>query len=69
VAAGGSALATGLLFAAMGSEVPIAGNIVGFLVGIGVYYVTDSLLGDDTEEAIRLGLGEGGCTGGIGPGH
>ncbi|QRN93091.1 DUF4157 domain-containing protein [Archangium violaceum] len=69
VAAGGSALATGLLFAAMGSEVPIAGNIVGFLVGIGVYYVTDSLIGDDTEEAIRLGLGEGGCTGGVGPGH
>lgn len=69
VAAGGGALATGAFFALMGSEVPIAGNIAGFLIGIGAYYLTDQTLGEATEESIRESLGEGGCTNGVGPGR
>jgi hypothetical protein len=69
VSAGGGALATGLFFAAAGSEVPIAGNIAGFLIGVGGYYLTDAIWGDDVEEGIREGMGEGGCTQGIGPGR
>lgn len=69
VAGGGGALASGLFFAAAGSEVPLAGNVVGFLIGVGGYYLTDFLIGDETEEAVRQGLGEGGCTNGVGPGR
>jgi hypothetical protein len=53
----------------MGSEVPIVGNIVGFVVGVGGYYLTDWLVGDAVEGNIRQALGENGCKGGIGPGH
>jgi hypothetical protein len=60
-AGGGGALATGLVGAAAGSEVPVLGNAVGFVVGIGVYFLTDWLVGDAVEEEVRLEMGEGGC--------
>jgi hypothetical protein len=69
VSAGGGALASGVFFAIAGSEVPIAGNIAGFLIGVGGYYLTDATWGDDVEEGIRESMGEGGCTGGIGAGR
>jgi len=65
VAGGGGALATGIFFAVAGSEVPIAGNIAGFLIGILGYYITDAIAGDELEESIREGMGEGGCTDGV----
>jgi hypothetical protein len=51
------------------SEFPIVGNAVGFVVGLGGYYLTDWLWGDDVEETIREGMGEYGCTDGVGPGR
>jgi hypothetical protein len=63
VAGAGGALATGLFMIAVGS------NPVGWLVGIGAYFLTDMAVGEETEEAIREGLGEGGCTDGVGPGR
>ncbi len=65
----GGALASGLFFAAAGSEVPLAGNIVGFIIGFGGALVTDWIAGDTVEQGIRDVMGEQGCTGGIGPGH
>jgi hypothetical protein len=65
--AGGGALAAGLTGAALTVETG-PGVVIGFLVGIGGYYVTDYLLGDTVEEAIRVGMGERGCTEGVGPG-
>ncbi|MFV8752698.1 DUF4157 domain-containing protein [Nannocystaceae bacterium ST9] len=65
----GGALASGLFFAAAGSELPVAGNIVGFVIGFGGALVTDWLVGDTVEETIRIGLGELGCTDGVGAGH
>jgi pretoxin HINT domain-containing protein len=60
-AGAGGALAAAGVGALAGSEVPILGNAVGFLVGLGVYYIVDSTVGDDVERQIRLDLGEGGC--------
>ena len=60
--AAGGALATGIYFSLAGSEVPLVGNAIGFLAGIGFYYLTDSLAGNEIEEGIRVGLGELGCT-------
>jgi hypothetical protein len=60
-AAGGGALAAGGVGALAGSEVPILGNAVGFLVGIGIYYLVDSSVGDDIEEGVRGAAGERGC--------
>lgn len=57
----GGALAAGLTGAIAGSEVPILGNAVGFLVGIGIYYIVDSTVGEDVEAGVRSALGEGGC--------
>lgn len=57
----GGALAAGGYFALMGSEVPLAGNVAGFVIGFGGYYVTDWLTGDEVEEGVRGALGEQGC--------
>ena len=72
VAGGGGALAGALAAggygALAGSEAPIVGNAIGFVVGFGGYLLTDWLVGDDVEEAVRNLAGEKGCTGGVGPG-
>jgi hypothetical protein len=60
-AAGGGALASGVVGAVAGSEVPILGNAIGFLVGIGIYYLVDSSVGEDIEEGVREAAGERGC--------
>ncbi|HET8841948.1 MAG TPA: hypothetical protein VFN35_10810, partial [Ktedonobacteraceae bacterium] len=55
-AAGGAmagALAAGATGALLGSEVPVVGNAVGFLVGIGIYYLSDWLIGDHVEGGVR----------------
>lgn len=69
VSAGGGALAAGGAGAVAGSFIPIpgAGTIIGFLGGLAGYYLTDRLVGDDIEEGVRKGLGEYGCTSGVGP--
>jgi hypothetical protein len=61
IAGGGGALAAGGVGALFGSEVPLLGTAVGFVVGIGLYYISDSIIGDSVEEEVRLALGEGGC--------
>jgi hypothetical protein len=48
-----AAVSAGVVGAIWGSEVPIAGNIVGFIIGFGGYLLVDSLFGDDVEEAVR----------------
>ncbi len=63
VGAGGGMLATAGAGALLGSEVPIVGNAVGFVVGAGVYLFTDWLVGEDIEEGVRDALGENGCSG------
>jgi Domain of unknown function (DUF4157) len=72
VAGGGGALAGALAAggygALAGSEAPVVGNAIGFIVGFGGYLLTDWLVGDDVEEAVRKLAGEQGCTGGVGPG-
>jgi hypothetical protein len=60
-AGAGGALAAGGVGALAGSEVPILGNAVGFLVGIGIYYLVDSTVGEDVEAGVRESMGEGGC--------
>jgi len=73
ISAGGGALAgalaTGGYFALAGSEVPILGNAVGFVVGFGGYLLVDYLVGDTVEEAIFDASGGQGCADGIGPGR
>jgi hypothetical protein len=51
--AGSGLLAAGLTGAVWGSEVPIAGNIVGFIVGVGVYMLVDSAIGEHVEGVAR----------------
>ena len=63
-AAGGGALAAGVVGAVWGSEVPLLGNAVGFVVGFGGYFLVDWIVGDEVEEGVRDALGEYGCTGG-----
>lgn len=63
VAGGGGALAAGITGAVLGSEVPLLGNAVGFVVGFGGYLIVDAIWGDDIEAAVREELGEGGCVG------
>jgi hypothetical protein len=63
VGASGGALAAGVTGAVLGSEVPILGNAVGFIAGVGGYFATDWLFGEDVEDAIRRRLGEYGCRG------
>lgn len=57
-----SALAAGVVGAIWGSEVPVAGNIVGFIVGFTGYYIIDALTGEQVEQGVRQGLQ--GTTGG-----
>ncbi len=57
------ALGTAAAFSAAGSEVPIAGNIAGFIIGLGTYYVVDSIWGDEIEASARDSMGENGCVG------
>jgi hypothetical protein len=52
-----SALAAGVVGAIWGSEVPVLGNVVGFIVGFGGYYIIDALTGDQVEQGVRQGLG------------
>jgi len=63
-----AALAAGGYGALAGSEAPVVGNAIGFVVGFGGYLLTDWLVGDPVEEAVRNLAGEQGCTGGVGPG-
>jgi hypothetical protein len=53
-----SALAAGVVGAIWGSEVPVAGNIVGFTG----YHIIDALAGEQVEQGVRQGLQ--GTTGG-----
>jgi phage tail tape-measure protein len=73
VSAGGGALAGALAAggygALAGSEAPVVGNAIGFIVGFGGYLLTDWLVGDPVEEAVRDLAGEKGCTDGVGPGN
>lgn len=64
VAGGGGALAAGITGAVLGSELPILGNAIGFLVGFGGYLLVDAIWGDDIEHAVREGMGEFGCVDG-----
>ena len=59
----GGALAAGAAGALMGSEVPLLGTAVGFVVGFAGYKLVDWWIGDDIEHDVRLALGEGGCPG------
>jgi len=61
LAGAGGALAAAGTGALLGSEVPIVGNIVGFFVGLGVYYIVDSTVGDSVEGGVRYAMGEEGC--------
>lgn len=65
IASGGGALAAGITGAVLGTEVPILGNIIGFGVGIGIYYLVDSTIGEEIEESIRISAGEQGCVQGV----
>lgn len=47
------ALAAGLVGAIWGSEVPILGNIVGFIAGVTIYYVADTFIGEAVEQGVR----------------
>ena len=64
VAGGGGALAAGITGAVLGSELPILGNAIGFLVGFGGYFLVDAIWGDDIEHAVRESMGEFGCVDG-----
>lgn len=54
-----AALAAGVTGAIFGSEVPLLGNAVGFIVGFAGYYAVDALFGDKVEHGVRGAL-EGG---------
>jgi hypothetical protein len=49
----GGALSAGVVGAIWGSEVPLLGNAVGFVVGFGGYMLADWLFGDAVEDAVR----------------
>ncbi|REG26107.1 hypothetical protein ATI61_112202 [Archangium gephyra] len=52
----GSALAAGVVGAIWGSEVPVLGNAVGFIIGFAGYYVVDALTGEQVEQGVRRTL-------------
>jgi hypothetical protein len=71
ISAGGAlsgALASYGCGALAGSEAPVAGNAIGFIVEFGGCLLTDWFAGIPLEEAMRSLAGEKGCTGGVGPG-
>lgn len=51
-----SAIAAGVVGAIWGTEVPLLGNAVGFIIGFGGYYLVDALTGEQVEQGIRAGL-------------
>lgn len=51
--AGSGILAAGITGAIFGSEVPILGNVVGFVIGVGAYLIIDGTIGDWVEETAR----------------
>lgn len=69
VPAAGSALAS----IATGAAIGTAGGPIGIIIGIGVgfvvYKVIDLAVGEQIEEEILEGMGERGCSGGVGPGR
>jgi hypothetical protein len=50
------ALAAGVVGAIWGTEVPLLGNIVGFVIGFAGYYAVDALMGDEVEQGVRISL-------------
>ncbi|KFA87858.1 hypothetical protein [Archangium violaceum] len=59
----GSAVAAGTVGAIGGSEVPLLGNAVGFIIGFGGYFLVDALTGEQVERGVRNHL-EGPSSGG-----
>ncbi len=53
VGGGSGLLAAGFTGAVFGSEVPILGNVVGFVVGVGAYLIIDGAVGDWVERTAR----------------
>lgn len=51
-----SAIAAGVVGALWGSEVPLLGNAVGFIIGFGGYYLVDALTGEQVEQGVRRNL-------------
>lgn len=51
-----AALAAGVVGGIWGTSVPIAGNVVGFLVGFGGYLLVDALVGDEVEQGVRSSM-------------
>ncbi|HEX5750223.1 MAG TPA: hypothetical protein VFZ09_28590 [Archangium sp.] len=51
-----SAVAAGVVGAIWGSEVPLLGNVVGFIIGFGGYYLVDALTGEQVEQGVRRNL-------------
>ena len=51
-----SAIAAGVVGAIWGSEVPLLGNAVGFIIGFGGYYLVDALTGEQVEQGVRRNL-------------
>ncbi|HZH15921.1 MAG TPA: hypothetical protein VE057_16340 [Archangium sp.] len=51
-----SAVAAGVVGALWGSEVPLLGNAVGFIVGFAGYYVMDALTGEQVEQGARRAM-------------
>ena len=52
----GSAIAAGVVGAIWGSEVPLLGNAVGFIIGFGGYFLVDVLTGEQVEQGVRRNL-------------
>jgi hypothetical protein len=51
-----SAMAAGVVGALWGSEVPLLGNAVGFIIGFGGYFLVDALTGEQVEQGVRRNL-------------
>jgi hypothetical protein len=51
-----SAVAAGIVGAIWGSEVPLLGNAVGFIIGFGGYFLVDTLTGEQVEQGVRRNL-------------
>jgi hypothetical protein len=54
----GGLLGAGITGAIWGSEVPIVGNIIGFVAGVGGYLLADTVMGDFVEDTV-YGFSEG----------
>ncbi|MBN8231220.1 hypothetical protein JYK02_27245 [Corallococcus macrosporus] len=51
------ALSMAAIGALAGSEVPLLGNAVGFIIGFAGYYIVDALVGDEVEQGVRRSMG------------